>query len=147
MKYPQITIELLKSKNAPKYQIDLFQNTFGDKPAPLNKKVFTKLANHFDIEWAAKNLLDRKDSAEYNKATGPAWSKYRKVVAPAWAEYEKVADAALSVYKASTTNPDWREYTKVTDPAYAEYNKVAGPAWTEYGNATALIFLKIYKAS
>ena len=99
MKYPPITAELLKSKNACQGQLDLFQTHFGDKPAPLTKEVFIEFNNLFDIDWAAEHLLDSSDFAEYQKATDTALAEYYKVRDTAYVEYEKIRDPALAEYK------------------------------------------------
>ena len=123
MKYPPITAELLKTKKARPRQQYLFQKHFGDKPAPLTEEVFTKLASHFDICWAAKHLLGSRDLTEYKKVRDTALS-----------EYEKVQETALV------------EYVKVRAPALTEYYKATETAMTEYKKAKALAFLTLYKA-
>ncbi len=123
MKYPPITLELLKSKDACTSQLDLFQTHFGDGPVPLTEEVFTKFASVFDINWAARNLLHVKDLIEYSEISAPAYVEYNKVCAPAYAEYEKIYASV------------WAEYEKVCASARAEYQKVC-----------ALTFLRLYKA-
>ena len=123
MKYPPITAELLKSKMTCTSQLDLFQKHFKDKPAPLNKKVFTKLASHFDINWAAGHLLDSTDYIEYYKLTNPAF-----------AEYDKVTSHALA------------KYVKVTKVSTAKYQKVTRTALRKLNKVRALVFLTLYTA-
>ena len=135
MKYPPITAELLKSKDACQGQLDLFKTHFGDKPVPLNKKVFTKFSSEFDIAWAAKHLLDSTDFVEYDKVQGPALAEYENVRDPALAEYYKVRAKA------------WTEFEKVRDTAWGEYEKIRDPAQAEYKKAAALAFLTLYKTA
>ena len=89
MKYPPITLELLKSKEACQEQLDLFKTYFGNTSVPLNKKVFTKLASQFDIVWAADHLLDRTDLVEYEKVRDTAWGEHKKVTALAFLKLYK----------------------------------------------------------
>ncbi len=99
MKYPPITLELLKSKDACTPQLDLFQEYFGDGPVPLTEEVFTKFTSEFDISWAARNLLHVKDLIEYSEISAPAYVEYKKVCDSALAEYDKVcALTFLSLY-------------------------------------------------
>ncbi len=123
MKYPPITLELLKSKKACQPQLDLFQTHFGEGPVPLTEEVFTKFASVFAINWAANNLMNSEDYSEYNKVRDSAWAEYTKVDTSAYAEY-----------------------TKVCDFAYAEYVKVCNSALSEYKKVCALTFLRLYKA-
>ena len=82
--YEPITYSLLKSKNACHDQLALFKKHFGVKKSiPLTKVVANKFAAVFDINWAAKNLLNPSDLAEYNKVYDPAWAEYEKVSASA----------------------------------------------------------------
>ena len=123
MKYPPITHALLKKKKACQKQLDLFEKHIGlNKPIPLTKKTIDKFTHIFDIDWAARNLLDSDDFAEFDKVTAPASAEYDKAFDAAWAEYEKVRLAA------------WAEYDKVCDSALAEFNKVQ-----------ATEFVRIYK--
>ncbi len=92
MKYPPITLELLKSKKACQPQLDLFQTQFGEGPVPLTEEVFTKFASVFDISWAANNLLNTEDWVEYDKVSASASAEYEKVRDSAWAEYLSAYD-------------------------------------------------------
>ncbi len=123
MKYPPITLEFLKSKDACTSQLDLFQTHFGEGPVPLTEEVFIKFASEFDISWAANNLLNSEDFVECNKVCASASAEYKKVLASAYAEY-----------------------TKVCDSAYDEYKKVRASARAEYQKVCALTFLRLYKA-
>ncbi len=117
MKYPPITLELLKSKKACQPQLDLFQTHFGEGSVPLTEEVFTKFASEFDIGWAAYTLLNSEDRNEYNEVADPAYAKYTKVCDSAWAEYQKVRA------------PAWAEYQKVRNPGLSEYIKVCASAY------------------
>ncbi len=86
MKYPPITLELLKSKKACQPQLDLFQTQFGEGSVPLTEEVFTKFASVFDINWAANNLMNSEDYSEYKKVRDSAWAEYLS----AYDEYEKI---------------------------------------------------------
>jgi len=124
MKYSPITLELLRSKNACSKQVALFKRYFGDKPVPLNKRIFTKFGREFDIEWASMHLLNSKNYIEYHKVIGIAWS-----------EYQAVRLAALT------------KYIKINNPAGVKHAKVIDAARVVYQKAKALAFLKIYKSS
>ena len=134
MKYPPITLELLKSKKACQGQLDLFQTHFGDTPVPLTEEVFTKFSSEFDIGWAASNLLDSTDFSEYDKVRDKALTEYDKATNTAKAEYYKVSGTALT------------EYEKVLALARTEYYKATEAAYAEYDKVIALAFLTLYTA-
>ena len=123
MKYPPITAELLKTKNAWPSQLDLFKTHFGDKPVPLTKEVFIEFASIFSIDWAAEHLLDSMDFIEYKKLNEPATLDYWKVLGPALAACDKVVT-----------------------PAGAHVAAAAWTAFAEYEKAKALNFLTLYTA-
>ena len=164
MKYPPITLELLRSKKACQSQLVLFQKYFGDSPVTLTEEIFTKFSSKFDISWASRNLLYLKDLTEYLKVRDTAyavyekvrdayWSEYLKVTAPTWdeynealvEEYEKVRGWDYSEYQ-KVRDAAWDEYQKVSEPASAKYKKVIEPAYAEYHKVNALTFLKLYTA-
>ena len=122
--YPDISYNLLVFKDACTSQRELFKTHFGDTEVKLTKELVLKFANVFDFEWAAKNLLNPSDLAEYEKVSAPAWAEYVKVCAPAKAEYEKVRA-----------------------PALAEYKKVCDQAWAEYDKVSVLKFYELYTKS
>ena len=114
MKYPQITYDLLKSKNACDSQLELFGTHIGlTNSIELTQESALKYCNIFDIDWAAKNLLALDDLVEYNKVRDQALAECEKVRAPAWAEYNKVRA------------PAWAEYNKVRASTFVNlYSKV-----------------------
>ena len=143
--YQPITYSLLKSKNACKRQLDLFEKHFGlEKAIPLTKKVVTQFGSQFDINWAAQYLLTSEDYKEFNKVKAPALKEYNKVNAQALKEYNKVKAPAWEEYN-KVIAPALEEYNKVNAQAWEEFNKVNAPALKEYNKVTAPAFVEIYK--
>ena len=170
MKYPPITLKLLRSKEACSKQVILFKKYFGAKPVPLNKRIFTKFVSKFDLDWAADHLLDSTDSVEYDtvvlgaalaeydkvcdacyakleKLTNLAYAKYNKINDTIHAECKNVKETALTRTKFNKVrNTAYAEYTKVKATAWLEYDKVSADALAEYRNVKVLTFLKLYTA-
>jgi hypothetical protein len=125
--YPKLTYSLLVEKKACQDQLDLVAKHFGKtKAIPLTKSIVTKFASLFDIEWAAQNLLTKKDFEKYDKAIEPHFSKYKIVTDPAWEEFNKEVNVQVS-------------------RRWAKYNKVSVSALAEYDKAIALEFVRLYK--
>ena len=100
-----ISAKRLESAGACPDQVQLFRDTFGDKPVKINAENWAK---------AGEVGLDRLWLVRFLK--GPAWAEYTRVCGAALAEYDRVCGAA------------WAEYERVRDPALAEYNLVLGAA-------------------
>ena len=145
MKYPPITYNLLKEKNACQDQLDLFKQHIGlIEPIPLTTETIQKFSQDFDIDWAADHLLDAVDRKEYHKAKDTAWAELEKATKPALAEYDKAIAPALAEYDKAIA-PALAELEKAIAPVRAEYEKARTTAWAEYNKAKATEFVRLYK--
>ncbi len=124
--YPKLTYSLLVEKNACSNQLALVEKHFGKiKPIPLTSKVVTKFASIFNIDWAERSFLTKKDFKEYDRVGVSAFAKYLKATDSAWAEHNNEINAKVR--------------------AKGKYNKVIAKASAEYDKVTALEFARLYK--
>jgi hypothetical protein len=99
MKYPPITLKLLKSKEACK-QIKIFEEAFGNEPALLSNGIAVKFSDVFDFEWAARNLLNSDDFVHYNAITSPAYIECVKTIEHCEDEFtQNISQALRNYYK------------------------------------------------
>ena len=120
-----ISAKRLEAAGACAGQVQLFRDTFGDKPVRINAENWAK---------AGEVGLDRFWLTRFLK--GPALAEYERVAGAAWAEYERVRGAA------------WAECERVCGAAWAEYERVRGPALAECERAReAALFAALTKDS
>jgi cell division septum initiation protein DivIVA len=113
-------LQELIDKGACPDQVRLFRKRFG-KSVSVTVALCVKVAQDFDLGWAASNLL-----------SAPALAEYERVRAQALAEYERVRAQALA------------EYERVRAQAWAEYERVRAQAWAEYERVRAQAFAQAY---
>ena len=118
----KITKHLLQIKGACASQVALFAETF-PHGTEITEAVCLAVADKFDWNWAAQNLLPPKSYAEYQRVRAQADAEYQRVCAPADAEYQRVCA------------PAYAEYQRVCAPAYAEYQRVCAQAFGRLANA------------
>ena len=100
----KITKRLLQSKGACASQVALFAETF-PHGTEITEAVCLAVADKFDWDWAAQNLLSPESYAEYQRVCAPADAEHQRVCAPAYAEYRRVrapADAEYQRVRAAT---------------------------------------------
>ena len=123
----KITKRLLQIKGACASQVALFAETF-PHGTEITEAVCLAVADKFDWDWAAQNLLSPESYAEYERVRAQADAEYQRVRAQAYAEYQRVCAQADA------------EYQRVCAPAYAEYQRVCAPAYAEYQRVRAATF-------
>jgi hypothetical protein len=123
----KITKRLLQSKGACASQVALFAETF-PHGTEITEAVCLAVADKFDWNWAAQNLLPPKSDAEYQRVRAQAYAEYQRVCAPADAECLRVRAQAYA------------ECQRVCDQAYAEYQRVCAPADAECQRVRAPAF-------
>ena len=128
----QITLRMLREREACDKQVELFRSLFGDA-AQVTEDAAVAVADRFNWDWAASNFLTAPALAEYDRVGAAARAEYVRVRAPALAEYDRVTEAAVA------------EYVRVTAPARAEYDRVTEAAWTEYERMKARTFARLYR--
>jgi hypothetical protein len=69
-----LKLSQLIAANACQWQVDKFRARFGEF-VEVTRELCESVANEFDFDWAAANLL-----------SAPARAKYKRVAAPAWAD-------------------------------------------------------------
>ena len=94
----KVTVTLLKRKGACSEQVALFKELF-PKGVEITEEVCVGVADKFNWNWAAENLLSVPAYAEYQRVTVPAYAEYQRVRAPAYAEYERVTAPADAKYE------------------------------------------------
>jgi hypothetical protein len=134
----KITKRLLQSKGACASQVALFAETF-PHGAEITEAVCLSVADKFDWDWAAQNLLSPEFDAEYARVRAQADAEYARVRAPAYAEYQRVRAPAYAEYKRVRAQAD-AEYQRVCAQADAEYARVRAPAYAEHQRVRAATF-------
>jgi len=136
----EITLEMLRAKDACKYALEEFQRRFGER-VTVTEDLAASVAEVFDWNWAARALLSPAGRTKYASMRYPAWTEYLRVRDTAWAEYRRVCDQARA------------EYLRVRDQAQTEYKcacwwteylRVCDQAWAEYRRVCARIFARMY---
>lgn len=117
---PVITYDQLHKAGACRSQLALFKRKFGQQ-VEVRVETGVSVADQFDWQWAATNLL-----------TATAWAEYDRVRLAAGAEYLRTTEAA------------WAEYNRALATAWAEYNRVRLAAWAEYDRVLAVAFCTAY---
>jgi hypothetical protein len=105
-----ITLEMLESKDACYSQLDLFQERFPEG-IEVTKEACVLVADKFDWDWAAKNLLPKEDKKAYQEATDTARKAYHEADDTAWKAYQEATDTA------------WKAYQEATDTARKAYQE------------------------
>ena len=131
MKPYTLTIAQLRKARACASELKRLKIIFGSSVV-ITEKLCVDHADDCSWDWAARNLLSRPASAEYNRVTAPAWAEYNRVRTPAWAEYDRATAAA------------WAEYNRVTASALVEYDRATAAALAEYNRATARTFARLW---
>ena len=93
----QITLRMLREREACDKQVELFRSLFGDA-VEVTEDAAVAVADRFDWDWAARHFLKAPAGAEYDRVTAAAGAEYDRVRAPAWAEYDRVRAPALAEY-------------------------------------------------
>lgn len=127
-----ITIEMLQDKKACQEQVDLFEAIFGNAVEVTLENCIEAARRGLHIDWAASNLLNRKQREFYKESEAPLWAAYEEACAPLWAAY-KEACASL-----------WATYEEAKAPLWAAYDEAKAPLWAAYKETEAISF---YNAS
>ena len=96
-----ITLKQLRRKGACEPQVQLFKTTFGQS-AEVNLETALKMADKFDWNWAAANLLPAPAWKAYDEARAQASKAYKEATAPAWKAYEEARAQASKAYDEAT---------------------------------------------
>ena len=91
----KITKLLLQIKGACASQVALFAETF-PHGTEITEAVCLAVADKFDWNWAAQNLLSPESYAEYERVRAQADAECQHVCAPAYAEYQRVRAPAYA---------------------------------------------------
>ena len=129
----KITKRLLQSKGACASQVALFAETF-PHGTEITEAVCLAVADKFDWNWAAQNLLPPKSDAEYQRVCAPADAECQRVRAQAYAEYQRVRAQAYAECQRVCAQAN-AECQRVCVPAYAEFQRVCAPAFGRLANA------------
>ena len=107
-----ITAELLRSKNACKAQVALFEQRFPEG-MPVTEDICLSVATLFSARWAALNLLPATARDAYFAAVKPALDAYNAIEAAALDAYSA---AALDAYFTGV-GPTWDTFVAAVRPA------------------------------
>jgi hypothetical protein len=102
-----ITYKMLKAKGACESQASLFKELFPNG-APLSVETAVSVADKFDWDWAAINLLTQEGKGAYQEAVAPLCKAYQEAKEPLWKAYQ---EALAPLYKA---------YQEAVAPLFAE---------------------------
>ncbi len=92
----QITYQELQAKGACANQLALFKKHFGPSVVVTLEAVLA-VADVFNWDWAARNLMSPKACKVYQDAIAPACKVYDDAIAPAQKAYR---DAKMPIWKA-----------------------------------------------
>jgi hypothetical protein len=123
----KITKHLLQIKGACASQVALFAETF-PHGTEITEAVCLAVADKFDWDWAAQNLLSPESYAEYQRVRAQAYAECERVRAQAYAEYQRVCAQAYA------------EYQRVRAQADAECERVCAQTDAEYPRVRAATF-------
>jgi len=138
----RILLSALRAAGACADQVALFEARFGDG-VDVTEALCLSVADLFDWDWAADNLLPAPARAEYWRAMPHAEAEYIRASAPARAEYWRaMAHAEAEYIRASA--PARAEYERAAAHAEAEYIRASAPARAraEYERAAAVSFAR-----
>lgn len=125
-----ITTAQLEALDACEEQLAEFRRLFPTGTAEVTVSRAKKLAQVFDWDWAAENLLtDNNAWADYEAAYASACADYKAAYASAGADYKAARASALA---------------DVLAPALAAYNAATASAGAAYKTATAEAFARAY---
>ena len=117
----KITKRMLQSKGACASQVALFAETF-PHGTEITEAVCLAVADKFDWDWAAQNLLSPESYAEYERVRAQAYAEYQRVYTQIDAEYQRV--------RAQTD----AEYQRVYAQTDAEYQRVRAATFGRLAN-------------
>ena len=84
----KITLAQLKAKNACSDQVTEFERRFGES-VEISEAACLAVADAFDWDWAARNLLSAPLYAEYGRHCARLDAEYGRHCAPLDAEYKR----------------------------------------------------------
>jgi len=105
----QITLRMLREREACDKQVELFRSLFGDA-AQVTEDAAVAVADRFNWDWAASNFLTAAALTEYDRVGAAARAEYDRVRAPALAEYDRVGAAARAEFYRVTARTFARLY-------------------------------------
>ncbi len=118
----QITYKELQAKGACADQLALFKKHFGPSVVVTLEAVLA-VADVFNWDWAARNLMSPKACKVYQDAIAPACKVYDDAIAPAQKAYR---DAKM---------PIWKAYEDAIAPAQKAYEDAIASAGKAYDDA------------
>lgn len=156
----RITAGMLRRKRACRIQFLKFIKRFPDG-VEVTEDTCLYVANDFDWDWAAENLLSEEGLNHYREGKERArqmyddviislCQAYTKKVTPAYRTYkEEMASArqAYAIHKTWEVYDDamakaWRVYNKVVVSAYCERVEAEDEAYCVYNQGRAIVFAK-----
>ena len=94
----KITLAQLKAKNACSDQVTEFERRFGES-VEISEAACLAVADAFDWDWAARNLLSAPLDAEYERQRAPLYAEYGRHCARLDAEYGRHCAPLDAEYK------------------------------------------------
>ena len=111
MTKPEITLAMLREKDACADQVAAFEAAFPSGRVTVTVAKARKFANVFAWNWAARAFLTTPAWAEYDRVRAPARAEYGRAKAPARAEYDRAmatAWATAFIAQSANSNEDER---------------------------------------
>ena len=90
-----ISAKRLEAAGACAGQVQLYRNTFGDKPVRLTPENWDKAGEVGLTRFWLERFLKKAAQAEYNRACGAAQAEYNRACGAAREEFDRVRGAAL----------------------------------------------------
>ena len=134
----KITAKILEDKNACPSQLHKFRKLFPDG-VEVTAAVCISVADEFDWDWAANNLLPPSFLADYEAKEVSLWKDYDAKVASPRADYNAKVAPLWADYNAKVA-PLWADYNAKKAPLLADYEAKEAPLLADYCAKVAELF-------
>jgi len=128
----KLTVETLIKVKACNSQVKLFMEIFPEG-AEVSEDIAVSVADKFDWNWAASNLLSPEGWNTYEEAEASLYKAYKEAVAPLLNAYNEAVAPLLNAYNEAVA------------PIWKAYKEAVAPLWKAYEEAKAKTFAKLYK--
>lgn len=160
----RLTLQTLRYKNVCEKQTDLFWSLFKER-VEITEELCVSVANMFNWDWAAENLLSPlfrekyvRDSkpflAEYNQERISFWDKYDRDVIPFQDECNRALILLVRKYNSAVGPPPkeydhdlgllLEKYNRAVRPLQEEHDYAVRPSREKYDSARAQLWASLY---
>jgi hypothetical protein len=138
----KLNVKTLIEAKACAPQVKLFKELFPDG-AEVSEETAISVANKFDWDWAASNLLSASGREVYEEAEAPILKAYEEAEAPLLKAYKEAIAPLWEDYKEAIA-PLLKAYEEAEAPLLKAYEEAEAPLLKAYREAKAQIFVRLY---